>query len=74
MQQIHDGMWNTGAPLHNLAALLKVRALAPCIIRIMPQIHDRMWNTDAPHHNHAALLKVKVLAPSSGLCFKGTQA
>jgi hypothetical protein len=27
--QIHDGMWNTGTPHHNHAALLKVRVLAP---------------------------------------------
>jgi hypothetical protein len=29
MLQIHDGIWNTGAPHHNHAALSKVRALAP---------------------------------------------
>jgi hypothetical protein len=29
MPQIHDGMWNTCAPHHSYAALLKVRVLAP---------------------------------------------
>jgi hypothetical protein len=34
MLQIHDGIWNTGAPYHNHAALLKVRCW------VMLDLHD----------------------------------
>jgi hypothetical protein len=34
MLQIHDGIWNTGAPYHNHATLLKVRCW------VMLDLHD----------------------------------
>jgi hypothetical protein len=69
MSKIHDGMWNTGAPHHNHAALIKVRALMPSsglCFKFMMGCGIQTPLITIMHH----FLKVRALVPSSGSCRK----
>jgi hypothetical protein len=67
MPQIHDGIWNTGAPQNNHAAFLKVRVLVPSSGSCFTLMTECGRQSS---QSCSTFKKVRALAPSSGLCFE----